>query len=49
MKVFAVSGSPRKGNTEWILQKLLDNLERQGAEVELFSCESKMLSAAWVA
>lgn len=35
MKVFAVSGSPHKGNTEWILQKLLDNLERQGAEVEL--------------
>ena len=35
MKVMAICGSPRKGNTEWMLQKLLDDLVRGGAEVEL--------------
>ena len=35
MKVIAICGSPRKGNTEWMLQRLRDSLERHGAEVEL--------------
>jgi multimeric flavodoxin WrbA len=35
MNVIAVCGSPRKGNTEWMLQKLLDDLGRGGIEVEL--------------
>ena len=35
MKVLAVCGSPRKGNTEWMLGKLMERLESKGAETEL--------------
>jgi multimeric flavodoxin WrbA len=35
MKVVAVSGSPRRGNTEWMLKKLLERVVENGAEVEL--------------
>ena len=35
MKVLAVCGSHRKGNTEWMLKKLLERVEENGAEVEL--------------
>jgi multimeric flavodoxin WrbA len=35
MKVIAVCGSPRKGNTEWMLSQLQKNLEVAGVEVEL--------------
>ncbi len=35
MKVVAVCGSHRKGNTEWMLKKLLERVEENGAEVEL--------------
>jgi multimeric flavodoxin WrbA len=35
MKIIGVCGSPRKGNTEWILKKLLEKAARNGAEVEL--------------
>ncbi len=35
MKVIAISGSPRKGNTEWMLKKLLERVAENGAEVEL--------------
>ena len=35
MKVMAVCGSHRKGNTEWMLKKLLERVEENGAEVEL--------------
>ncbi len=35
MKVVAVSGSPRKGNTELMLKKLLERVAENGAEVEL--------------
>jgi multimeric flavodoxin WrbA len=34
MKIIGVSGSPRKGNTEWMLNKLLESAARSGAEVE---------------
>lgn len=34
MKVVVVSGSPRKGNTEWMLKKLLERVAENGAEVE---------------
>lgn len=34
MKVIAVCGSPRRGNTEWMLDKLCAALENRGAEVE---------------
>ncbi len=35
MKILGVSGSPRKGNTEWMLSKLLEIAAQSGAEVEL--------------
>jgi multimeric flavodoxin WrbA len=35
MKIIGISGSPRKGNTEWMLRKLLETAAQGGAEVEL--------------
>jgi multimeric flavodoxin WrbA len=35
MKIIGISGSPRKGNTEWMLGKLLEIASQSGAEVEM--------------
>jgi multimeric flavodoxin WrbA len=35
MLVVAIGGSPRKGNTEWLLTQLAEELQQQGVEVEL--------------
>ena len=35
MKIVGVCGSPRKGNTEWMLNTLMSAAEKNGAEVEL--------------
>ncbi len=35
MKVLAISGSPRKGNTEAMLKRLLDGAKSKGAAIEL--------------
>jgi multimeric flavodoxin WrbA len=35
MKVIGVCGSPRKGNTEWMLRKLLEGVAKSGVETEL--------------
>ena len=35
MKVIAICGSHRRGNTEWMLKKLLERVTENGAEVEL--------------
>jgi multimeric flavodoxin WrbA len=35
MKIMAVSGSPRRGNSEWMLSQLADHLEAAGASVEV--------------
>ena len=35
MKIVGVSGSPRKGNTEWMLNTLMKEAADNGAEVEL--------------
>jgi multimeric flavodoxin WrbA len=35
MKVVAICGSPRKGNTEWMLTRVLEMLAQSGAETEL--------------
>ncbi len=35
MKIIGVCGSPRKGNTEWMLRALFAAIEHSGAEVEL--------------
>ncbi len=34
MKIIGISGSPRRGNTEWMLMTLLQEAARNGAEVE---------------
>jgi len=35
VKVVGICGSPRKGNTEWMLRKLLEAVARRGADTEL--------------
>ena len=35
MKIVGVCGSPRKGNTEWMLRTLLETTAKSGAQVEL--------------
>jgi multimeric flavodoxin WrbA len=35
MKIIGIGGSPRKGNTEWMLTRLGGEMEKGGAEVEL--------------
>ena len=35
MKIIGVCGSPRKGNSEWMLAKLCEELSRRGAQVEV--------------
>jgi multimeric flavodoxin WrbA len=35
MKIVGVSGSPRKGNTEWMLSRLMETCARNGAEAEM--------------
>jgi len=41
MKLLAVCGSPRKGNTEWMLTKLLEAAREAGAETELVLLRQK--------
>jgi multimeric flavodoxin WrbA len=41
MKLLAVCGSPRKGNTEWMLTKLLESAREAGAESELILLRQK--------
>ena len=41
MKVVGVCGSPRKGNTEWMLTKLLEEAAKTGAETELILLREK--------
>ena len=41
MKVIGICGSPRRGNTEWMLQKLLEVIARQGIETELILLREK--------
>lgn len=35
MKVVGICGSPRKGNTEWMLNTLMEEISRNGAEAEI--------------
>lgn len=41
MKVMAICGSPRKGNTEWMLGKVLKSARAEGAETELVLLRDK--------
>jgi multimeric flavodoxin WrbA len=35
MKIIGISGSPRKGNTEWMLKTLIEETGKNGAETEI--------------
>jgi len=41
MKVIGICGSPRKGNTEWMLTKLLEEVAKAGVETELVPLREK--------
>ena len=44
MKVYGISGSPRKKSTEYILKKALDSLREEGFDVEMFSSVGKSIA-----
>ena len=35
MKILGIAGSPRNGNSEWMIKKLLDTIAKSGVETEL--------------
>ena len=41
MKVVGICGSPRKGNSEWMLRKLLGSVAKAGADTELILLREK--------
>jgi multimeric flavodoxin WrbA len=41
MKIVGIVGSPRKGNTEWMVRKVLEVAEMAGAETELIVLREK--------
>ena len=41
MRVIGICGSPRKGNTEWMLRKLLEGIAGDGVETELILLREK--------
>ncbi len=41
MKLLGVCGSPRKGNTEWMLRKFLEASAKAGAETEIILLKDK--------
>jgi len=43
MKVLGICGSPRKGNTEWMLTKLLEEVAKAGVETELILLREKQV------
>ena len=45
MRVVGICGSPRKGNTEWMLRKLLEGIASDGAETELVLLREKEIKA----
>ncbi|UCH51922.1 MAG: flavodoxin family protein [Chloroflexota bacterium] len=43
MKVIGICGSPRRGNTEWMLIRLLEAMARRGADTELILLRRKKI------
>jgi multimeric flavodoxin WrbA len=41
MKLIGICGSPRNGNTEWMLHKMLEMAEKGGAQAELILLRNK--------
>ena len=49
MKVIAFNGSPRKnGNTAFLIDLVLQELQKEGIETELVLLGAKMYRAAWL-
>jgi multimeric flavodoxin WrbA len=45
MKVVGICGSPRRGNTEWMLRRLLEAIAQGGAETELILLRRKNIKS----
>ncbi|HEY49647.1 MAG TPA: flavodoxin family protein [Dehalococcoidia bacterium] len=45
MKVIGICGSPRKGNTEWMLRKLLEGVAKAGIDTELILLRERDIKA----
>ena len=44
MKVVGICGSPRKGNTEWMLTKLLEEVAKAGVETEMILLRNRQIN-----
>jgi multimeric flavodoxin WrbA len=45
MKIIGICGSPRKGNTEWMLDTIMKRLAQKGAETELILLRKKSVGS----
>ena len=45
MKVVGICGSPRRGNTEWMLRRLLEAAAQRGAETELILLRKRRIKS----
>ena len=43
MRVIGICGSPRKGNTEWMLTKLLEEVAKAGVETDLILLRNRQI------
>jgi len=41
LRVLGICGSPRKGNTEWLMRKLMTVFERRGVDTELITLKDE--------
>ena len=41
LKILGICGSPRKGNSEWLMGKLMEITKRRGAEAELITLKDR--------
>lgn len=41
MKILGICGSPRKGNTEWLMRELMRATEKRGGKTELFTLRDR--------
>ena len=45
MKILGICCSPRKGNTEWLMRKLVEQAEKRGVEAELITLKDRNIKA----
>jgi multimeric flavodoxin WrbA len=41
LKILGICGSPRKGNTEWLMRELMRETEKRGSKTELFTLRDR--------